>query len=450
MGDLDEQEIAARAPVEAAQSGALSHWIDELVATRRIIRVRIGGARRLAAAEDAARLRDALGVALPPGLPESFLESGGDPLGELVSRYARTHGPFTAADVATRLALGEAAMLPALERLAQRNRVVSGEFVPGGRGREWCDVAVLRRIKSRSLALLRKQIEPAPPAALARFLPVWQGIERPRRGLDGILDVIEQLQGAPLLASDLDESILPVRVADYSPGDLDELCAAGEVAWRGVESVGPADGRVALYLADNVPLLAPAPAPVDDELAKSIRELLAARGAMFFDDLAQRLGGFHNDALDALWRLVWTGHVTNDTLAPLRARRRTSAARPTDRRRPRRQFRSRRAVRLPGSEGRWSLINYGDDARRSLTERQAAAAEQLMRRYGVLVRSAVSRELVEGGFAALYPVLRAMEEAGRVRRGYFVAGMGGAVRLARNRRAAAPQSADGRVCAAAW
>src|SRR5262249_1393300 len=157
----------------------------------------IAGQERLAAAEDAARLRDGLGVALPPGLPESFLESGDDPLGDLVSRYARTHGPFRIGDVASRLGLGEAAVLPALERLAQRSRVVSGEFLPGGSGREWCDVSVLRRIKARSLALLRKQIEPAAPEALARFLPVWQGVERPRRGLDGLLDAIEQLQGAP-------------------------------------------------------------------------------------------------------------------------------------------------------------------------------------------------------------------------------------------------------------
>jgi ATP-dependent Lhr-like helicase len=119
--------------------------------------------------------------------------------------------------------------------------------------------------------------------------------------------------------------------------------------------------------------------------------------------------------------------VTNDTLAPLRARRRgASGERATGRRRDRRQFRSRRQARSSGAGGRWSLIDYGAKAERSLTQRQTALTEQLIRRYGVLVRSAVNRETVEGGFAALYPVLRAMEEAGRVRRGYFVAGMGGA------------------------
>jgi ATP-dependent Lhr-like helicase len=263
-------------------------------------------------------------------------------------------------------------------------------------------------------------------------MPVWQGVERPRRGLDGLLDAIELLQGAPLLASDLDELILPSRIRDYQPSDLDELMAAGEVVWRGVESVGPNDGRVTLYLADNVPLLAPLPPSIDDQEASAIRELLASRGASFFDDIVNQLGGFRNDVLESLWQLVWSGHVTNDTLSPLRSKRRTAqtpsgrSSERRSRRRDRRSFRSRRVARLPGSEGRWSLVNYGEEAARSLTARQAAVCEQLVRRYGVLVRPAVSRELVEGGFAALYPILRAMEEAGRVRRGYFVAGMGGA------------------------
>jgi ATP-dependent Lhr-like helicase len=283
-----------------------------------------------------------------------------------------------------------------------------------------------------------------------------------------LLDVIEQLQGAPLLASDLDDLILPARLSDYQPSDLDELTAAGEVVWRGVESNGTHDGRIALYLADNVSLLAPLPVPLprreglgegfsnastasksdagrrsrvppltppfegggfENSLCSQILEHLQARGASFFDDVAATLGGFRNDLFDALWQLVWSGHVTNDTLAPLRARRRSAASARTSRRRggrERRSFRSRRTARQPGAEGRWSLINYGDEAVRSLTARQTAVTEQLVRRYGVLVRPAVGRELVEGGFSALYPILRAMEEAGRVRRGYFVAGMGGA------------------------
>ncbi len=429
LGDLSEEELAARCPADAVATGQLERWLTELTATRRIVRVRVAGERRYIAAEEAARYRDGLGVALPPGLPDAFLEAGDDPLGNLVARYGRTHGPFRAIEAASRFGLGEAAVAPALQQLLQRNRLVVGEFLPGGTGREWCDAGVLRRLKSKSLARLRKQIEPAPPEALARFLPIWQGIERPRQGLDGLLDVVEQLQGAPLLASDLEELILPARLTDYLPGDLDELTTAGEVVWRGIESVGPNDGRIALYLADSLPLLAPTPAVIDSPLSARVRELLATKGAIFFDDIAATLDGFRNDVLEALWQLVWNGEVTNDALSPLRSLRgatSASASKSRNRRRGRRTFRSRRLARLPGSEGRWSLINYGDETKRTLTLRQTAITELLLRRYGVLIRPAITRELVDGGFAALYPVLRAMEETGRIRRGYFVAGMGGA------------------------
>ena len=421
VGDLRLDEIETRASADPPEVDA---WIAELTAARRIIEVRIAGETRYAAAEDAARLRDGLGVLLPPGLPEAFLESGNDPLAELVSRFARTHGPFRAEEVASRLGLGVAGAEAALEELAQQDRVTAGEFLPGGSGQEWCDAGVLRRIKRRSLAQLRRQVEPVAPAALARFLPAWHGIDHPRRGLDGVLDAVEQLQGAPLDASALDQEILPARVVDYQPGDLDQLMGAGEIVWRGVESVGPTDGRIALYLTDHFSLLAPPPSPVEDPLTARIVDLLQQRGALFFDEIAQGLGEFPGDILDALWQLVWAGQVTNDTLQPLRARQRAQPDR-SRRRGARRSFRSRRKSQPPGTNGRWSRLPSGDPDQ-SPAERQTAAVEQLLDRHGVVLRSTISRESVVGGFAAVYPVLRAMEETGRVRRGYFVDGLGGA------------------------
>jgi ATP-dependent Lhr-like helicase len=441
LGDLRHDELAARTDSPAVSSGALDRWLAELVAARRVIEVRIAGEPRYAAAEDAGRLRDGLGAMPPAGLPAAFLEVVDDPLGDLVSRYARTHVPFHAEDVARRLGLGVAPVRNALERLAARHRVLEGEFLPrsclavgvSGRldagstpGREWCDAEVLRTLKRRSLAKLRKQVEPVETLALARFLPRWQGVTHPGRGLDGVLDAVEHLQGLPLPATALERDILPARVHGYRPNDLDELCAAGEIVWRGFESLGPGDGRVALYLTDHLLKLAPEPASVDSELAGRIRNLLAERGAVFFEDLAAALGGFRHDLSDALWELVWAGTVTNDTLTPLRSLRR---ARPADRRRHTgrgRSFRSRRTVRLPGTEGRWSLLVRPDTTWPSPTERQTAIAAQLVQRYGVLTREMVAREGVTGGFAGLYPVLRAMEAAGRIRRGYFVAGLGAA------------------------
>ncbi|TWT77265.1 putative ATP-dependent helicase Lhr [Posidoniimonas polymericola] len=434
LGDQTADELWARCDHQAADRSALDAWLAELQAARRIILVRIAGEQRYAAAEDAARLRDALGVAPPAGLPGAFLESVAAPLGDLLSRYARTHAPFTAAEAAARFALGEAPVRTALEQLREAGRVVEGEFLPGRRGREWCDAGVLRIIKRRSLAALRQQVEAVPTEAYARFLPVWQGVTNRRAGPDGVLDAVEQLQGAPLAASVLETQILPARVKDYQPGLLDELFVAGEVAWQGLESVGVSDGRVSLYLPDQLPLLGRLPVaddPQEDPLAARLLELFTERGALFFDELCRATGSFPNDLLAALWRLVWRGQVTNDTLAPLRSligsggsgsREAVGAAT----RRGRRAYRSRRRQRLPGSEGRWSLLPLADAEPATPTQRAAALAAQLIERHGVLTREQISREQIEGGFSAVYPVLKAMEEAGKIRRGYFVEGQGGA------------------------
>jgi ATP-dependent Lhr-like helicase len=437
LGDLTEEEIRLR----AAPPEAVVRWLALLSAERRIIAVTIGGERRFAAAEDAARLRDAVGVPSPPGLPASFLEDVADPLGDLVSRWARTHGPFRAEDVASRFGLPIAPIRAALERLAEDDRVVEGEFLPGGRSREWCAAEVLKSLKRRSLAKLRKEVEPVDAAAYARFLLEWQGVARPRSGLDALLSAIEQLQGAAMPASVLESEILAARVRNYKPADLDVLCAAGEVLWRGVAAVGPRDGRVALYLPDRYRLLGAAPGRAEGDLAGKIRNLLERRGALFFSDLVLETGAFPRELVDALWDLVWAGEVTNDTLAPLRAYVRGPAARSEGRRFAGRSFRSRRAG-PPGSEGRWSLLPVvrptGADVSggpggppnprgtATETERRTALTTSLLERYGVLTREAVHAEEVPGGFSAVYPVAKAMEEAGRVRRGYFVAGLGAA------------------------
>ncbi|QDT70168.1 putative ATP-dependent helicase Lhr [Planctomycetes bacterium MalM25] len=433
LGDLTADELCARCDPEQATRVAVEAWLEELVASRRAIAVRLAGETRYAASEDAARLRDALGVVPPHGLPDAFLQEVADPLGDLVSRYARTHAPFAAADAGARLGLGEAVVRSALARLRDAGRVVEGEFLPGRRGREWCDVGVLRSIKRRSLAKLRSQVEAVPADALARFLPVWHGVSQPRKGLDGVLDAIEQLQGAPLPASDLEKEILPARVKDYRAGMLDDLFLAGEIVWQGVDSLGQSDGRIALFLNDQFPLLGRVPATIEldeeDETERALRELLTARGALFFEEITRTTGLFPNDVLAALWRLVWRGEATNDTLAPLRSliAQAGGAARETvgaATRRGRRGFRSRRRATLPGAEGRWSLLTRVQGPA-TPTERLAALAAQLLERHGVLTRDQIAREQVEGGFSAIYPVLKAMEESGKARRGYFIDGQGG-------------------------
>jgi len=429
LGDLTVDEAAAR----AADPDAVGSWLAELEASRRALRLRIAAQDRWVAIEDAARFRDALGTAMPTGVPRAFLEPVEDPVGDLVGRWARTHGPFLPDEPARRLGLGVAVVADTLARLDVAGRVVQGEFRPGGSGREWLDAEVLRRLRRRSLAALRKEVEPVPQDALARFLLAWQGVGTagPRRAdLDALYQVIEQLQGAAVPASALERQVLPTRLPEYSPGLLDQLCAAGEVVWAGAGPLGSDDGWVSLYLADQAPLLLPEPLGVElSPLAVAVRDALTGQGAMFFRQLSDAVGSTNDtELLLAIWELVWAGLVTNDTMAPLRgllaggvrSANRTARSRRTGR--PRRPALPSR-LGPPAGAGRWSLAprRSGDS-----TRRLHASAEQLLERHGVVTRGAVIAERASGGFAGVYPVLKAMEEAGRCRRGYFVDALGAA------------------------
>jgi ATP-dependent Lhr-like helicase len=422
VGDLSASELAAR----CAPSDQASAWAKALRDTGRAVVVPIAGEERHVAVEDAARYRDALGVPLPRGLPRALLAPVHDAMGELVRRFARTHGPFVLADPVRRYGPG---VEPAVASLLEQGRLVEGAFLPGGAGRELCDKDVLEALRRRSLAKLRRAIEPVDARAFARFIVEWQGLTRRRRGRDALLAIVAELEGCPLVASSLETEVLPARVEGYRGWDLDALCAAGEVVWAGIEPVGANDGRVALYLAGDEDLLARPASPVEGPLAASVRDALWRRGATFFADLARQVGGFPNDVLETLWRMVWAGEVTNDTLEPLRSRAREGSAEAQRRPHPRHP----RAPRTgpAGSEGRWSLraSRRGDPAPGAAadeTERRAALARMLLARYGVVMRETAHAEGIAGGFAAVYDVLKAMEEQGRVRRGYFVEGRGGA------------------------
>ncbi len=416
LGPLTTAELTAR--------GAAPHWLAELEESRRAIRVRIAGEERWAAIEDAGRLRDALGAPLPVGVPEAFTEPVADPLADLLSRYARTHGPFHSAELAARFGLGVAVVDGGLHRLT--GRVSEGEFTPGERGTEWCDAGVLRMLRRRSLARLRAEVEPSPHDALARFLPAWHGIGSTRlRGLDALVQALEQLQGAAVPASALESLVLPARVPGYSPAMLDELTASGEVVWAGQGGLPGGDGWVSLYLADTAPLLMAEPAEITvTPLHEKVLEALGDGGAVFFRTLSDRVGSLNDqDLVAALWDLVWAGLLTNDTLAPLRARLGSSSTRTAHRPRTRRRPAMPSRTGPPTVAGRWWLLpsREGDTTRRG-----HALAETLLDRYGVVIRGAVMAERTPGGFAAVYGVLRVFEDTGRCRRGYFVEGLGAA------------------------
>ncbi|MER6115178.1 DEAD/DEAH box helicase [Streptomyces sp. NPDC001743] len=435
LGPLTDAELAER--------GAESPWAQELATARRAIRVRIGGSDHWAAVEDAGRLRDALGTALPVGVPEAFTEPVKDPLGDLLARYARTHGPFTSTAAAARFGLGTAVTDGALQRLAASGRIVQGEFHPAGIGQEWCDATVLRRLRRRSLAALRHELEPVPPAALAGFLPQWQHVgDHSLRGIDGLARAVEQLQGAPVPASALEKLILPSRVSGYSPALLDELTTTGEIVWAGAGALPGKDGWLCLYPADSAPLLLPPPRPLElSALHESVLTALSGGYGLFFRQIADQVRATtHPDATDphladALWDLAWSGRLTNDTLAPLRAllgsgRTAGSTAHRAKRNVPRGRYGSLTASARPVSRtgpptvsGRWSLLPPPEP---EPTHRAHALARTLLDRHGVVTRGAVQAEGVEGGFSAAYRVLSAFEDNGQARRGYVVEGLGAA------------------------
>ncbi|MGZ8607464.1 MAG: Lhr family helicase, partial [Actinomycetota bacterium] len=421
LGDLAPDEVRARSSADP------DRWLAELERDGRVLRLRVAGEERIVAIEDAARYRDALGAALPKGVPAVFAETASAPLEALVVRYARTHGPFHARDVAARLGTTEDRVAGALASLESAGRVVLGEFRPGGLEREWCDVEVMRSLRRRSLAALRHEVEPVEAAALARFLPAWHAVARPRGGPTALVDTLEQLQGAAIHASILETDVLPSRIQGYRPAALDALCASGDVVWMGAGGVGADDGRIALAFREHLRLVAPPP-PADapaGPLHQAIRDHLMSRGASFWPELVAAAGVADERAvLAALWDLVWAGEVTNDTLAPLRAflGRRPKASRPAAKPRPG----ALRRTGPPAAAGRWSLVAPLLEPAPTPTEAAHARAMQLLDRHGILTREAVLAEGAPGGYAGVYGVLRALEESGKARRGYFVDGLGAA------------------------
>ncbi|BDZ53413.1 hypothetical protein GCM10025870_04860 [Agromyces marinus] len=238
--------------------------------------------------------------------------------------------------------------------------------------------------------------------------------------------------------------MLPARVADYRPEFLDELSSSGEVLWVGRGALSGDDGRVSLHLADTVHVTMPP--PVDQPLDAIETELLAALGgggAYFFRQLSEAVGQTEDAPLiDALWRLVWAGMLTNDTFAPVRgllggggahrARATTPRARVGGRTVSRRVLASAAAAAQgartprsapPRAAGRWSVLPVASDV---ATPRAHALGETLLERYGVVTRGSVVAEDHLGGFALAYRTLAGFEESGRVRRGYFIDGQGGA------------------------
>ena len=424
VGDLSAEECEQR----VAEGYSAGSMLEKLEAERRAVKVRISGEERWIAAEDAGLYRDALGVPPPAGLPDSFIDTVEDAMPTLVRRYARTHGPFPTAQPAARYGVDPA---PALRELVRAGELVRGELLPGGTEREWCDPDVLRRLRRASLAHLRKEVEAADQRELARFLPSWQNVDAhrpPGAGPDRLREALVPLQGVALTPEVWERDVLPRRIGAYSPAWLDELCTGGEIVWIGAGARGRSGGRVALYFRADVRLAGPPPSNAKLEAPEgeghdAIRELLGRRPC-FWVDLVSELELEVEELHAALWDLAWSGEVTNDAFAPLRARR-LSAVQRAERTRGRR-FASRRAATGQAVQGRWSLTAPLFESAPEVGPRLRAQAELMLERYGIVTREMVLAEGVPGGFATLYGELSNLEMLGTARRGYFVEGLGGA------------------------
>jgi ATP-dependent helicase Lhr and Lhr-like helicase len=435
VGDLTLDEAAMRV-VPGVDASAM---LFALMSERRALNVRLGGEERWIDAADAGMYRDALGVAPPGGLPAAFIEDVPDALARVLRRYASTHGPFTTGELRARYGVDCSAVLGELERAGE---LVRGELRPGGSEREWCHPEVLRRLRRASLAVLRKEIEPADQRALARFLPGWQNVDRhpaSGAGIDRLREALVPLQGLALPVDVWERDVLPRRIGAYSPAWMDQLCSSGELVWVGAGAIGRSSGRVALYFRDDLALLGPPPfkgSSPDGAAHDLIRERLSA-GACFFTDLLVDVELAPEELQEALWDLAWAGEVTNDAFAPLRAPRLTLAraqrARGADGRgggvggRAGR-FAGRRARRGADAQvqGRWSLTGPLLTADVDPSARRRALGELLLERYGILTREQVLAEGIPGGFSAIYSELSQLETLGIARRGYFVEGLGGA------------------------
>lgn len=456
---------AAEAPLahlpHASEQEALSLLFD-LQAQKRVLCLVVAGREFWCAVEDAALLRDALGAALPVGVPEAFLGVVADPLPELLARFARHSGPFATSIFSDRFGLASAVVERALRGLLEQGRLSHGYFLPeelyppdyDPDAGEWVDVDVLRLLRSRSLAIARGNIQPVSQDAFARFLPKWQGVllasDQPAdgdlSGVDGVMSVVEQLAGVPIPASAWESLVLPARVRDYQLGWLDSLMLAGEVVWWGRGAIGAQDGWLSLYPQDLAQLLlAPErPEAMPGSLDAQILAVLGDGGAYFVSQLAERTGASAEAVTEVLWRLAWAGVVRGDTFVPVRAllgsglsahrapkqraRARTAKSRHSTRALLD-QFGSAFAVSDSVAGGRWSLVSAGfsfEDSDRAAQLRAATNVGVMLDRYGVLTRGSVVEERSPGGFAQAYRFLAQLERDGHARRGYIVDGLGGA------------------------
>ena len=382
-------------------------------------------------------------------------------LQKYVQGWLQIIGPATASSLAGMLNIDPASVFQAFLAMEMQGLLMRGIFecpatepsfeANSDHEIEWCERRILQRIHRRSVATLRKQIEPVTPAVYMRWLLSWQHLapQTQLSGEEGVFETLRQLEGFEAPAIEWERTLLPARVANYDPRWLDALCLSGAVGWGRI-SPHPAwsagDGAaprrviptntapVTFYIRDTADWLPHALAQQCVEEAKlaaalspealQLRTLLQQRGACFANDIQRILNLTRQQTQHALWDLATAGLAAADGFDQLRAMmdpRRKSAVAETH---------GRRSTR--SSAGRWSLLCEELHAASSAIEQarrtdQAleSAARMLLTRYGVLFRDVLVRESNAPKWRDLLNILRRLEARGEVRGGRFLSGFGG-------------------------
>ncbi|RAV32997.1 Lhr family helicase, partial [Corynebacterium heidelbergense] len=477
LGPLTQEAIAQRFEPRGVAAEDVPELLDrglkELI-PHRLAQVSFGGRTKIAVVEDVPLLRDGLGVPVPPGVAADPTTIP-DAIDQLLLRWMRHQGPIVARTAAEEFGLGVATAESILRRWVQERRLEAGTYLPGGTTQilgeapaaaptgeggsdegeaQYVDTSLLRRLRSATLAAARGALEPVSRSTYARFLQAWHGIGESDRA--DLMGIIEQLAGIYLPASAWETLVLPARIPDYRPGDLDELLNTGEVIAVGGGSAGSNDALVTLLPAIIAPaLLAGVHPDAQDQtlgtVAAKVLDHVRAGGAFLAAEIAAAVNAAHTEIDSAMWELFDAGLLSPDSFAPLRARL-VSAGNTgkSAHRAPRRdrgrgstrklrmgrssftqtarseEARARRAAMSAYSNvpGRWSAVPQPQGI--SDADRAVALGEAWLDRYGVVTRGSIVAEKSDGGFAQAYRTLSAWEDSGAVLRGYIIDGLGGA------------------------
>ena len=495
VGDLSSVEVAERCTTDPAS------WLGRLAGDRRIVALpipaRFHAETRWVAAELAPEYVAAFDLSSEPSAKEyrQWDFSAEEARRRILHRYLAQVGPTTADAIQARYVFPEEWLAGELAALVASRQLAQGRFTPGSsapaetaESMEFVDRRVLEQMHRRTLAILRNEVQPVTRAAYADFLARWQHVHPAQRlaGEGGLRRVLQQLRAAPAAGRAWERDVLPLRLPDYRPNMLADLCQSGELVWVGSGGVDPRRLRIRfLFRGEGNAYIEPPPENLFglSEHAQAVHAFLKSEGAVFPAELRDALGLGEQETAAALWELAAAGLVTSDNLASLREMLHYGLPQASHERKPLSSLEADLAERLaqqraqrgaeggipggvplgrptfggaiarpgrnelaaarrrvaermghplepqpaPKQEGRWALVHRFGVLGKPLPPAEVAArqARQLLARHGVVTHESLDDEIGAWDWGLIYPELQRLEMRGEVRRGYFVRGLPG-------------------------